>query len=64
MISIRLPLPPSVNGLYGTNRRTGGRYKTKKYQKWEREACGELHCQWRHLRQFIPVTGEPIVSLG
>ena len=29
-----LPYPPSVNGLFATNRTTGGRFKSKPYKKW------------------------------
>lgn len=38
--TIKLPIPPSVNAAY-VNRKTGkgvGRYKTKRYKSWERQA--------------------------
>jgi Holliday junction resolvase RusA-like endonuclease len=29
-----LPYPPSVNGLFATNKKTGGRFKSKPYKAW------------------------------
>lgn len=37
-VTIRLPFPPSVNTLFPTNRRTGRRYASRKYEAWQREA--------------------------
>lgn len=40
MKTLRLPIPPSVNAAYA-NAKTGrgvGRYKTKRYKSWERQA--------------------------
>lgn len=38
-VSIRLPMPPSVNGLFPTNRRTGKRYASRQYQRWQHDAA-------------------------
>ena len=44
-VSLRLPVPPSVNQLYGNRR--GCRYKTKRYRDWLLQA-GLYHvAQWR-----------------
>lgn len=42
MITIRLPVPPSVNQLY-RNVKGRGRVKTEAYRNWIFEAC-----QWQH----------------
>ena len=36
---LHLPYPPSVNGLFATNKKTGGRFKSSPYKKWI-EAAG------------------------
>lgn len=55
-----LPMPPSVNGLFANNRRTGGRFKTKKYKAWITEAGWMLQSQaHRHHRH----TGKVISTL-
>lgn len=38
MIVLRLPVPPSVNNLFATNKRTGGRYKAPNYRRWQAQA--------------------------
>ena len=45
--NIVLPKPPSVNGLYATNWKTGRRFKSKKYSAWLVEAEVALHTQKR-----------------
>ena len=40
-----LPYPPSVNGLFATNRNTGGRFKSKPYKKWINAAGWAIRSQ-------------------
>lgn len=51
---LRLPVPPSTNNLYPTNRKTGRRFKSAEYKTWIAEADGWLLEQKRGL---IPITG-------
>lgn len=52
MITLRLPIPPSVNALYANSRHAGrGRFKTKLYRNWIKEADGYY------------LTQKPIVSV-
>lgn len=44
---IRLPFPPSVNQLYATNWKTKRRYKTGKYNEWQKDAGWKLKTQKR-----------------
>lgn len=59
-ITLRLPVPPSVNACWA-NVPGVGRVKTDKYRKWEKEAAATL---WQQKRQFIagPVSLSLIVS--
>ena len=42
-ITLTLPLPPSVNAMFGNNRGPGrGRYKTKAYRDWIKAATASL----------------------
>jgi Holliday junction resolvase RusA-like endonuclease len=52
-IVLTLPIPPSVNALYGNNPHKGrkGRYKTKAYTEWIAQADKYLLVQKRSLRQ-------------
>ena len=34
MLSVNLPRPPTTNNLYATNKATGRRYRTKRYETW------------------------------
>lgn len=54
MIRLRLPLPPPVNNLYATNKRTGGRYNSRRYLEWIRDADGYFMLQKREIK---PITG-------
>lgn len=54
MIVLRLPVPPSLNNLFPTNRKTGRRYKSPHYKAWVKEADGWLLEQKRGL---IPISG-------
>jgi len=45
---LRLPFPPSLNGLFNNTRR--GRAKTKAYEKWINAAGMELMIQRPHKR--------------
>jgi Holliday junction resolvase RusA-like endonuclease len=38
MLSLKLPRPPSVNGMYATNWKTKQRFKSKKYGEWLKQA--------------------------
>lgn len=63
MLTICLPVPPSVNNLYPTDPRTGRRYKSSQYRRWLRVADGRLLEQWSTLRPFIPVRGKPRITI-
>lgn len=62
MTVLRLPMPPSVNGLFATGKH-GKRYRSQRYDSWIQEAGCEVMCQ-RPKRVGGPVTllyefGEP-----
>ena len=42
MLTIRLPLPPSVNNMFGVARTTGRRFKSRTYKRWCEDADFEL----------------------
>ena len=48
IVSLYLPFPPSVNGLFATNWKTKRRFPTKKYEEWKVEAEG-LFWKQKHL---------------
>lgn len=48
-LELWLPRPPSVNGLYVNNPKTGGRFPAKAYKEWQQEAAISLWQQPRHL---------------
>lgn len=60
--TLQLPVPPSVNALYGNNKRgTGkGRYKTPAYRSWVAQADLWYLTQKRDVR---PVTGPAMVEI-
>lgn len=43
ILSLDLPIPPSVNNLFGN--RKGGRYKTQAYREWIKSATASLWTQ-------------------
>lgn len=58
MISITLPAPPSLNGLFGNQRYTGGRHVSTKYEEWRTEAgwiLKQARCK--------PILGKVSISL-
>ena len=42
MLSLTLPRPPSVNGLYATNWKTKRRFPSKRYEEWKKKATASL----------------------
>lgn len=59
---LHLPLPPSVNEAYGNNSRGKGRgrFKTKVYRQWLKDADAYLLSQKRGL---VPVHGPAMVVI-
>ena len=54
MTPLRLPIPPSVNALYG-NRRGGkgkGRFKTAAYKAWLTQSDNWILIQWRKIKRL------------
>lgn len=48
MITLILPLPPSVNAMYANNKGAGkGRYPSPRYKAWKQEAGYALNTQYR-----------------
>jgi Holliday junction resolvase RusA-like endonuclease len=47
---IYLPTPPSLNNIFVTNKKTGGRFASKKYADWKIEAGWEI--QGQKINQF------------
>lgn len=43
MITLTIPRPPSLNGIYAN--RSGGRLKTSEYKKWREVAAWEIKAQ-------------------
>jgi Holliday junction resolvase RusA-like endonuclease len=63
MLTLNLPLPPSVNQAYG-NRRGGkgrGRYKTKAYKDWVKNA--DAHYTLQRLGASVPIRGTYHVTI-
>lgn len=58
MIILRLPIPPSVNGLYFNRGKSGGRGKTSNYRRWIKEADQWFMMQKHKLRGVTPITGK------
>lgn len=54
-VCLLLPFPPSVNNLFVNNRRTGGRFPSKKYKAWQQEAGHALSFQ-----QPLPEIAGPV----
>lgn len=63
LVTVVLPVPPSLNNLYPTNRRTGKRFPSSQYQRWRRAAMARLLEQWRELRPALPVTGARTIRI-
>lgn len=62
MLTLRLPIPPSVNGLY-LNARSGGRVKTPRYRQWIIEADKWLLIQKHKLIGKTPIVGKCELSI-
>ena len=45
ILKIYLPSPPSLNNIFVTNKKTGGRFTSKKYAQWKVEAGWLLQTQ-------------------
>lgn len=58
-IRLTLPCPPSVNSCYATNFVTKRRFKTKKYEEWERDAFLALQKQPKK-----KITGDEWLAVG
>ena len=58
MISFKLTYPPTANGLFANDSRTGGRIKTKEYRKWCNDAGWEIVEQGR-----TKIAGPVVVAL-
>jgi Holliday junction resolvase RusA-like endonuclease len=59
LITLSLPIPPSVNDLFDGGRRTRRRFKSDRYKAWEDEADGCLYQQ----KQGV-VVGAYVVEIG
>ena len=62
MLSLTLPRPPSVNGMFATNWKTKQRFKSKKYGAWIKEAQAVLLTQMPVEVYFGEVTIHIFVS--
>lgn len=62
MLSLKLPRPPSVNGMYATNWKTKQRFKSKKYGEWIKESQAVLLTQMPVEVFFGEVTIDIFVS--
>lgn len=62
MLSLKLPRPPSVNGMYATNWKTKQRFKSKKYGAFIKEAQAVLLTQMPVEVFFGEVTIDIFVS--
>ncbi len=58
-LSLSLPFPPSVNGLY-FNLKHGGRVKTTRYQEWIKSASVALNSQNLGVSPYNPKFKEPV----
>lgn len=61
-LCILLPFPPTSNNLFVNNRRTGGRFPSKRYEEWRQEAARAIVKQYPLPRFDEPV--EVVISLG
>lgn len=67
MITLTLPIPPSVNDLFDGGRKTKRRFKSDRYKAWEDEADGCLYqqkCSATFQQMSLPVIGAYVVEIN